>query len=183
MAKVVFIHGNGGGSNKDNWFPYLKQELTKLGLKVLDQDFPDADLARQNYWLPFLKNTLKADEDTIIIGHSSGAVAAMRFAEQTKLLGTVLVGACYTDLGDEKEKASGYYQNPWNWQSIKDNQKWIIQFASIDDPWIPIEEARFIHSQLDSEYYEYTNQGHFGGDREKKTFPEIVKIIKTKLKL
>jgi len=68
----------------------------------------------------------------------------MRFAETNKILGSILVGACYTDLGDEGEKASGYYSRPWEWDAIKGNQRWIVQFASIDDPYIPIKEARYI---------------------------------------
>jgi uncharacterized protein len=41
---------------------------------------------------------IKADENTILIGHSSGAEAAMRYLETYKLLGCVLVGACHTDV-------------------------------------------------------------------------------------
>ena len=86
------IHGNGGGKPTDNWLPYLKAELEKMGVKTEAPQFPDADLARASYWLPFLKDHLKADANTIIVGHSSGAIAAMRFAETNRILGSVLVG-------------------------------------------------------------------------------------------
>ena len=33
---------------------------------------------RRSIWLPYMKDELKVDENTIIIGHSSGAVAAIR---------------------------------------------------------------------------------------------------------
>lgn len=123
--KVIFLHGNGGESVNDNWFPYLQKELTKLNLNVIAKNFPDADLAREKYWLPFLIE-LEADENTILIGHSSGAIAAMRFAESNKLLGSILIGTYYTDLGDEKEKLSGYFNRHWDWKAIKSNQKWIV---------------------------------------------------------
>ncbi len=142
---------------------------------------PDNVLARESQWLPFLKDKLGTDEDTILIGHSSGAVAAMRFAENNKLYGSVLVGACYTDLGDEDEKASGYYSRPWQWDKIKANQNWIIQFASTDDPYIPIEEARHIHKMLNTEYHEASDEGHYGEDTGKTEFPEIVDIISRKV--
>ena len=180
QVKVILIHGNGNGSAKDQWFPYVKKKLEKLGVEVIARDFPDPVLARAKYWIPFLKK-LGADENTILIGHSSGAVAAMRFAEGSRILGSVLVSACYTDLGDEMERKSGYYDKPWNWTVIKRNQKWIIQFASKDDPWISIEEARFIHKELDTEYYEYEHEGHFGADKYYPEFPKLVEVIKTKL--
>ncbi len=179
--KVIFIPGNGGGSPQDNWFPYLKRELEKLGVEVIAQEFPDNDLAREIFWIPYIKNELNADETTILIGHSSGAVAAMRFAEKNKISGSVLVASYYTDLNDEKEKLSGYFNRDWNWEVIRNNQKWVIQFASYDDPWIPIEQPRFIHKKLKSEYFEFKNKGHFGGDYKKLEFPELLDAIKKHL--
>lgn len=181
MIKVVFAPGNGGGSVHENWFVYLKKELENMGITVVAKDFPDPMLAREKYWLPFLKKELKVDENTIIIGHSSGAIAAMRYAEKNKILGSVLVAPYHTDLGEESEKESGYFNRQWDWKAIKKNQKFIIQFNSTDDPWIPIEEARFVHEKLDTDYHEYTDQGHFGGDREKPTFPELIAALKKKL--
>lgn len=179
--KAILISGNGGGAPTDNWLPYLEQELPKLGIEVINRQFPDADLARKEYWLPFIKE-LGADEHTIIIGHSSGAVAAMRYAETNRILGSVLVGVCYTDLGYETEKASGYYDAPWDWDAIRGNQQWVIQFASSDDPWIPIEEARFIREKLGTDYHEYADRGHFGQDGKPLTeFPELLDAIKAKL--
>ena len=147
-VKVIIIPGNGGSTPNDNWLPYCKNELEKLGVLVITPQFPDSYLARSSIWLPFLKDQLKVDENTILIGHSSGALAAMRFAEKNPILGSVLVGAMHTDLGVETETLSGYYNKPWNWQAIKDNQQWIVQFASTDDPWIPIQEPRFIKVKI-----------------------------------
>lgn len=179
--RIIFIPGNGGGSPKDNWFPYLKTELEKLGVHVVASEFPDNDLARESYWIPFLKNDLKADENTILVGHSSGAIAAMRYAENNPLLGSVLVGVYHTDLGIPKEIQSGYFNRPWNWDAIVQNQKWILQFASTNDPWIPIDEARFVQKKLKTDYYEYTDQGHFGGDYTKLTFPELLEALRNRI--
>lgn len=175
--KVIFIPGNGGGSPNDNWFPSVKKELEAKGLTVIAEEFPDNDLARMDYWVPFILNDLGADENSILVGHSSGAIAAMRVAEQQPLLGSVLVGAYYTDLNMETEKLSGYFDTPWDWDKIRENQKWIIIFAGQDDPWIDISEPRFLHSKLNCEYHEYTTGGHFGGDYEKRTFPELTHHI------
>lgn len=182
-VKIILIHGNGGSTVNDNWFPYVKKELENLSLTVIAKTFPDNKLARKKYWLPFIKNKLIADKNTIIIGHSSGAVAAMRFAENNKILGSILISGSYTDLGDADEKISGYFDIPWDFKKIKNNQNWIAQFASVDDPYIPIKEARFIHEKLKTEYYEFTDQGHFGWDTQKKEFPELIQIIKKKLEI
>ena len=155
----------------------MKAELEKLGVQVTNVQFPDAVMAREEYWLPFIKE-LGADENTILVGHSSGAVAAMHYAERNKILGSVLVGVCHTDLGEESERVSGYYDHPWDWKKIKNNQNWIVQFASIDDPYIPVAEPRFVREQLQTEYHEYADRGHFMNTE----FPELIEAVKEKLK-
>ena len=181
MIKVIFVPGNRGGGPNDNWFPYLKTELENMGVHVVASEFPDNKIAREAYWIPFLKDELKVDNQTILVGHSSGAIAAMRLAETTQILGSVLVGTYYTDLNWDIEKKSGYFNRPWNWDAISKNQKWIIQFASENDPWIPVEEARFVHKKLKTEYHEFKDQGHFGGDYKKLEFPELLHELKKKL--
>jgi len=181
QLRCIFIPGNGGGTPQDNWFPSIGNELEKLGVEIITREFPDNILAREKYWVPFLLNELKVDENTILIGHSSGAIAAMRVAEQTKIYGSVLVGAYHSDLGIEAEKQAGYFDRPWNFQAIAANQKWVMIFASVDDPWIPIEEARYLKDQLVAEYHEFTNQGHFGGDYFKTEFPELAHALRTRL--
>jgi hypothetical protein len=177
-VKAILIHGNGYGSVNDHWMPWLSSELEKIGVGVIARDFPEAEIAPMKVWLPFIKE-LGADERTVIIGHSSGAVAAMRYAESNKILGSVLVGCNYTDLGDEGEKKSGYYVDKWQWDKIKENQRFILQFASSDDPYIPVEEARFISKELDTEYYEYDNMGHFMFEGE---FTDLFKALQDNLK-
>ena len=176
-AKAILIHGNGGCTAGDIWLPYLERELTALGLEVINQTFPDNIKARAQYWLPHIES-LGADERTILIGHSSGAVAAMRYAEEHRLLGSILVGVCHTDLGDSFEAASGYYKTAWQWQRIRDNQQWIAIYSSTDDPHIPIAEPRFIAAQLRCSYFEFTDRGHFIDTRR---FPDVVNLVRRKL--
>ena len=38
-----------------------------------------AVLAREEIWIPFMKEHLNCNENTVIVGHSSGAEAAMRY--------------------------------------------------------------------------------------------------------
>ncbi|MEI7579066.1 MAG: alpha/beta hydrolase [bacterium] len=180
---VIFLPGNGGSTINDHWFPFLQEKLNGLHIKVTAKNFPDPVLAREKIWIPFIKTNLGADTNSILIGHSSGAVAAMRFAEENRIYGSILIAPSYTDLGDYHEKLSGYFNRPWRWDKIKANQNWIVQFASLDDPYIPINEARHIHEELDTEYFEYDNHGHFGADVFKTEFPEIVTILKRKLNI
>ena len=68
------------------------------GMTSVLRNMPDPITARRSIWLPFMKDELGVDDQTIIIGHSSGACAAVRFAETNKVAGIILVGA-YTSGG------------------------------------------------------------------------------------
>ncbi|HUW21393.1 MAG TPA: alpha/beta hydrolase [Candidatus Bathyarchaeia archaeon] len=174
--KAIIIPGNGTTYITDNWFQNVKRGLEKLGLDVIAENMPDPDLARKEYWLPFIKEKLST-EDSILIGHSSGAVAILRYLEENECKLAILVGVCYTDLGDEYEKKSGYFNQPWQWDKIKKNAEKIVIFASKDDPYIPISEPLLIKEKTNAEYHEYSDEGHFGEDVNKKEFPEIITVV------
>lgn len=48
--KAMIVPGNGNTDISENWLPYLKRELEKLGIEVIAKDMPDQDLAR-NGWV------------------------------------------------------------------------------------------------------------------------------------
>ena len=177
LSRAILIHGNGGGTAGDIWLPSVERDLRALGLDVINRTFPDNVKARASKWLPFLEE-LDADEHTILVGHSSGAVAAMRYAETHRLGGSILVGVCHTDLGDPGEALSGYYREPWDWRRIRSNQQWIAVFNSVDDPLIPVAEARFVAAQLRCSYFEFQDRGHF---TDSNVFPEIAAFVRRNL--
>ena len=82
-----------------------------------------------------------------------------------KVAAIILVGAYTSDLGDSTEKASGYFDQPWQWQKVgekfasvglylqnddqvKDNAGKILLFGSTDDPFLPWKEQQEVNSQL-----------------------------------
>eukprot|EP01121_Diplochlamys_sp_Union-15-3_P003140 TRINITY_DN12994_c0_g1_i1.p1 TRINITY_DN12994_c0_g1~~TRINITY_DN12994_c0_g1_i1.p1 ORF type:complete len:191 (-),score=24.36 TRINITY_DN12994_c0_g1_i1:7-579(-) len=177
--KVIIISGIGCKKvEKCNWYAWLKKELEKSlpKFEIILPQMPDYKKARESLWLPFIKD-IGIDETTILIGHSSGSVAIMRLLEHNKVRGAVLVSACHTDLGDEVERESGYYSRSWEWDTMKKNAQWIIQFASDTDPFIPLSEMLHVAKNLDADYYEYPNRGHFLS----KKFPELLDILSKKL--
>ena len=80
---------------------------------VILEDVPDPFAARESHWLPFIRQTLKVDEKTILVGHSTGCAAIMRLLEKDKVRGVVLVAAGHTHLNDEQDIISEYFNRPW----------------------------------------------------------------------
>ena len=183
MAKAkraVIIPGNGcsGDVSRANWYGWLHRELNKLNdFECLLENMPDPIVAKESAWIPFMRNQLYTDETTIIIGHSTGACAAMRFAETYKVYGIVLVGAYTTDLDNDLEKASGYFNRPWDWKTIQSNVSWICQFGSSDDPFLPWTEQTEVAKGLNADLHAYSDKGHFMST----SCPEILNAISTHL--
>ena len=162
-TKVAIIPGNGDGDVEEcNWNKWVRNEIDKMpDLTAVLKNMPD----------------LKCDEDTVIIGHSSGAEAAMRYAEKYKVKGIVLVSAYHTDLGKDYEKISGYFSRPWEWDKIKENCGFIMQFGSTDDPFVPFEEQQEVADHLKSDLKKFEDQGHFLSIM----FPELIEGLRDKL--
>jgi len=180
--KIVIIPGNGGGAVEHSvWYAWVRDELhsDRRVSDVVLRDMPDPVLARECYWLPFMRDELLCDQNTIIIGHSSGAAAAMRYAEQRPVGGLVLVGAYCSDLGDETEQQSGYFSRPWAWDIIRQNSPFVVQFGSTDDPFLPWHEQKVVADALGADLQQFCDRGHF----IEAEFPEVVLAIKKQLAL
>lgn len=179
--KVLIVPGNDHTLITNNWYPYVKERLENLGVEVIAENMPDPKVARKGIWLPYIKEQLGDSGNSTLIGHSTGAIAVLRYLEKNKCRFVILVSCYHTNLGDELEKQGGYFDEPWKWDKIKNNAEKIVIFASTDDPFVPISEPRFVKEKLEAEYHEYKDEGHFGLDK-KKEFPEIVTIVEKMLK-
>jgi hypothetical protein len=71
--------GNGGGGDirDSNFYGWAEQQLKKGGydVRLPEGGMPDPLKARESKWVPYILNTLQCDQDTVLIGHSSGAGA------------------------------------------------------------------------------------------------------------
>ena len=123
---------------------FIEKCSLAIRAEITVSNFPSPFLAKESEWLPYIRNIIgDRCKETVLIGHSSGALAAMRLMEQMSLKGAILVSAAHTDLGDENEKASGYFDRDWDWKAQVTNTGKIHQFHSQDDHLIPVAEARF----------------------------------------
>ncbi|KAJ1446187.1 Alpha/Beta hydrolase protein [Pelagophyceae sp. CCMP2097] len=181
-TRCVILPGNGcSGNVRDaNWYGWLEQQLIRSDIfdEVVLRNMPDPNAARESIWVPFIRDELIADgAHTVVVGHSSGAVAAMRLLEKTELMGVVLISACHTDLGDAGERRAGYYSRKWEWDKIQSNCKWAVQFHSDDDPFIPAHEADHVASNIKSEYHFFEKRSHFFSP----PFPELVEVLRRRM--
>lgn len=76
----------------------------------------------------------------------------------------------------ESEKISGWYDAPWQWEAIKNNQQGIGLLYSTNDQYIPLSEFAYIKKQLKPNYVFKSNKdGHF---TQLQVFPEVLDCLR-----
>ena len=81
---IIFIHGSYGHPN-ENWFPWLKAELGKLGCNVIIPKFPTPKDQTLENWMKILNEYDDYfNTDTIMVGHSIGPALILRKLETLK---------------------------------------------------------------------------------------------------
>lgn len=171
--KVIIIPGMGCTPIATcNWYSWLQKNMqSREGVQCDLLSFPDPYKCRESIWIPFVQSQIEDPMKTIIVGHSSGAACAMRLLETQSSLtkvpikACVLVAAAHSDLGDDAERESEYFNRPWDWEQMKNGcANKIVLFHGTDDPLIPVGEARYIAEQLGPQHVDYrerSDQSHF----------------------
>lgn len=172
--RIVYLHGDGVLHWRWGWVARLHDELAAAGFPTFFELFPDSIEARAQYWLPFLKEHVRVDEDDVLLGWSCGAVAALRVAEQTRVRGLVLVAPYYTDLGLEVVRRAGWVTDPWDWARIRANAGRIAIFHGDEDPYVSQAEFAALSQRLNVAPQVMPGAGHFS---EQDSFPELTSYI------
>lgn len=182
MTNVLILHGTDATPN-DNWFMWLKGKLVGQGYRVWLPQLPGADKPNAQTYTDFLlaNKDFKINKDTVIVGHSSGAVAALHVLQhlpaRTKIKGAILVSAFKDDLG--WEKLGGLFEQPLDFEKIKKHCASFIYLHSDDDPYIALDQPRYLAEQTGGDVIVFQGQGHFNTDvgPHYKQFPEIIQFI------
>ncbi|MBA3724453.1 MAG: alpha/beta hydrolase [Candidatus Levybacteria bacterium] len=184
MKNSLILHGT-DATTKDHWFGWLKDELEADGFKVWVPDLPQANKQNSKRYNDFLlaQKDFVIDDETIMIGHSSGAVAILGLLQElpddVTIKKAILVGAFHNnDLG--WESLEELFEKPFDFASIKQHAKQITFIHSDNDPYIPLEQAEYLAEKLDGELIILEGQGHFntGSDPKFTKFPYLLDVIR-----
>lgn len=183
--KALILHGT-SNNHTGNWFPWLKDELENLGLdEVWVPDLPAADRPNVERYTAFLLEKDWDFNDSLLIGHSSGAVEVLHLLENlpegTKVKAAIMVAVFKGDLGWQDLRDLGGLK--FDYEKIKNRANKLIVVHSDDDPHCPIEGAREIASNLGAEFIEMHGMKHFSVNTDPRftQFPQLLEIIEQKV--
>ena len=181
--KIVLMHGK--NTNPDQkWYPWFAKEIKELGASFVAPVLPDADDPYINKWIAELDKT-NPDQDTILVGHSRGGVAILRWLERLpidrKVQKVILIA---TNSGDSAkrnntENNKGFFtEEGYNFEKIKLHCDDFVVFHSRDDQWVPFKAGEENSRGLNAKFLKFNNYGHFGKIVDK--IPELLNEIREK---
>ncbi len=179
------MHGTQSDSS-GNWFQWLKNSLEERGYAVWVPDLPSSDMPSLREWTNYIfENTpFEINAETVLIGHSSGAVAVLVVAQLSKGVDkTISVGA-YKDLVYLHEELDfhandRFFDIDFDFEKIKQNSNERLFIHSDDDPYCPLSHAEYLAEKTDGEPVVIPNSGHFNLEKSEKfkEFPQILSYI------
>lgn len=184
MKQALILHGT-DASPDANWFRWLEQVLGKNSYTTWLPQLPESATPNTEVYNNFLRSNgdFITNEQTLLVGHSSGAVAILSFLQNLDDATTVgdvyLVSVFKDSLG--WEVLGGLFQEPYNYELIRTKARSITVIHSDDDPYVPQEQARFVAGQLDARLIIIGGQGHFNLEKSSSytEFPLLAQIIET----
>jgi predicted alpha/beta hydrolase family esterase len=182
MANFLILHGT-DGSAESNWFMWLKGVLIGQGHKVWLPQLPNSGKPSTRTYNDFIlsNSDFEFDENTILIGHSSGAVEILSLLQHlpkdSKVKAAILVSAFKDSL--DWDALNGLFVEPFDFDSIKQHCPRFTFIHADNDPYCPIEHAKYLANQTGGELVIFEGQGHFSTELgpQYSQFPQILGII------
>ena len=176
MEKVFIFHGTGAGKY-DHWFPEIKKKLEQEDIEVCRPEFPTPEGQTLENWKKVLDEQDKEiDEDTVLIGHSTGAVFILSLLEEidTTVEASFLISGFTGKLGIEFDDLNETFaEKDFDFENIKASSKEFYVFHSNSDPYVPLEKGAELASNLSANLELVAEAGHFNTESGYTDFPEL----------
>lgn len=181
MNAIIF-HGT-KGSPEGNWYFWLSGELAKLGVRSCVPTMPTPEgQSLDNWFATYEEKCPQLNDQTILIGHSCGAVFSMRLLEKisSPVLGTILVAPPLKEIGIAEYDAlnSSFLRDPFDWKSIKHNAGKLYYFMGDNDQYVPQDQLFAIAEGLEVKPMVITGGGHLNVETGFTSFPLLLDVVK-----
>lgn len=185
---IILMHGK-DTNPEEKWYPWFKEAVLAIGSEFCAPALPSADNPVMDEWLDVLRKC-KPDEDTVLVGHSRGGIAIMRYLEQLesglRVKAVVLIAANSGSLKDRAvvaESNMGFYtEEGYDFVEITSHCDTFFVLHSEDDHVVPFSNGEKNATGLGVELLSFTKYRHFGSDVHGvsiKEIPELIEIIKS----
>lgn len=176
MKNAIIFHGTDADPDQ-SWYKWLQAKLEARGYTVSVPHYPKINKGPIEEFLPEVLKNHSFDEETVLIGHSSGSVLALSLLEkiEPKIAQAILVAGYCDDLPIHQP----IIKDSYDWERIKAHAQDFVFFNSPDDPWgCDDKQGHKMFDHLGGTLI-IQNQGHFSAaqDPKFKEFPLLERVI------
>lgn len=182
MNNYFIIHGSYGNPYK-NWIPYLKSQLSKRKLNCIVPSFTTPYKQDYESWNTILMSYAKVGyitEETTFITHSLGGIFLLKFLIENKVkVKKIITVAGFNNIHFDKDNSlyDSFYILDEELTKISELCHEIVCIYSDNDPYIPMEKAKFFADNIKAKKILINNAGHFNEKYGYKEFKEILEYI------
>lgn len=169
--RILIIHGWESNS-KEHWFQEAKAGLEKLNYKVLAPDMPNAFSPKKEEWVKIIED-FNPDENSILIGHSLGGTAILRYLEKAAGRAGQCIFIATPIRKTEYEEINNFFEPDFDWKKIKENSDKFAVLNQKGDMTVNYREGKELAGHLKAEFILIEGNDHF----DKIDFSLLEKII------
>jgi hypothetical protein len=160
MKKALILHA-WFDTPESHWYRWLEKELKIRGYEVWLPELPtmNTDSPNMELMLKLITEADFVDSKTVVIGHSLGAVLALRIAERvTFQKGILIAGWDFNELTPEHQS---FWPNMIDHAKIKENVgEWVVTISD-NDPYITAVLEEDMAKRLGAKIIKAGRRGHY----------------------
>lgn len=180
-ANYVILHGY-TAKPKDDFYPWLAQKLQKTGNQVEVPEMPGTENPKIEDQVAYVEKNCTFDENTVLIGHSLGAVVAMKTLEALNkpIKRLVLVaGFAQPKFKDKKRPFEESFNWEFDFEKIKKNAREIVILRAQNDTAVSAERADYLADKLGGRIVDFVaEKNHATGEEEPVVLENTLSSIK-----
>lgn len=165
MKKVFIVHGFEGSPN-GGWRPWLMAELEKQNIYACALAMPSPANPVSEEWVDEISRHIErnANDGCYLVGHSLGVPAILRYLESVSA--RLVSGAVLVSGPSEKNsirKIDNFFEKSFDFGKVRSNCKGFSVIQGDNDPYVPLDNGKFLSQKLDCELIVVANGGHLNG--------------------
>ena len=156
---ILIIHGFESNS-REHWFLAAREKFEKEGYKVFVPDMPGTFFPKKDEWVKKI-GSFNPDENWILIGHSLGGNAILRYLEivNRKVAKVILMATPFEPM--KFGAIENFFGDEFDWKKIKSNSGKIIVVNEDLDPVVPLEHGKQLSQCLNCQFIIQPGYTHF----------------------
>lgn len=161
--RILILHGWESNSC-EHWFLEAKRRWEEKGYQVKVPDMPNPFYPQKEKWVKIIED-FKPNKDSILIGHSLGGTAILRYLEKAKrqVGKSILIATPIRQLKADYDFSpiANFFEPDFDWKKIKQNCEKFVIINQTKDDWVPLQHGKDLAKQVKGELVVVEGSDHF----------------------